>query len=85
MSDTTEYNRVRWASRRGMLELDLVLEPFVESCYPNLPATEQQRYRRLLECEDQELFGWFLGRKRPEDEELASIVDTVLAFARRPA
>ena len=85
MSDTTEYNRVRWASRRGMLELDLVLEPFVQDCYPQLPAEEQRLYRRLLECEDQELFGWFLGRIRPEDKELAQIVDTVLAFARRPA
>ena len=83
MPDMTDYNRVCWASRRGMLELDLVLEPFVKERYLELPEADQQRYRQLLECEDQELFGWFLGRVRPEDEELAHIVDTVLAFARR--
>ena len=82
MSDPTEYNRVCWASRRGMLELDLVLEPFVKERYPALDAAEQALYRQLLECEDTELFGWFLGRKRPDDAELAQIVDTVLAFAR---
>ncbi len=85
MPDSIEYNRVCWASRRGMLELDLVLEPFVKECYPGLGEADQQRYRNLLECEDTELFKWFLGRVRPEDNELAQIVDTILAFARRGA
>ncbi|MEM0953997.1 MAG: succinate dehydrogenase assembly factor 2 [Pseudomonadota bacterium] len=79
-----DYNRVIWASRRGMLELDLVLEPFVKQRYPDIPSDDQQCYQRLLECEDTELFGWFLGRLRPEDEELAKIVDDILAFARGP-
>ena len=34
-----EINRMRWASRRGMLELDLVLEP---SCRP-LPLAGRAR------------------------------------------
>ena len=72
-----------WASRRGMLELDLVLEPFVREVYPTLDELGQSRYRKLLECEDQDLFGWFLGRVQPEDEEIAAIVDAILAFARR--
>ena len=85
MNEEMEYNRVCWASRRGMLELDLVLEPFVKQRYPALSPPDQQRYQRLLECEDTELFGWFLGRLRPEDKELASIVDDILAFTRGPA
>ncbi len=84
MDSDLEYNRVIWASRRGMLELDLVLEPFVRDAYRELSSEDQARYRALLECEDQELFGWFLGRLRPEDAELAKIVDTVLAFTHRP-
>ena len=85
MENDVDYNRVRWASRRGMLELDLVLEPFVSQCYPTLPEEQQRLYRELLECEDTELFGWFLGRLRPDDERLASIVDTILEFTRKPA
>jgi antitoxin CptB len=68
-----------------MLELDLVLEPFVRNAYRDLSSEDQASYRALLECEDQELFGWFLGRLRPEDAELAKIVDTVLAFTHRKA
>lgn len=85
MDANLDYNRIIWASRRGMLELDLVLEPFVRDAYRDLSSEDQARYRALLECEDQELFGWFLGRLRPEDAELAKIVDTVLAFTHRKA
>ena len=81
-----EYNRMRWASRRGMLELDLVLEPFVSECYRALSADDRARFQRLLECEDQELFGWFLRKEQPDDPELAAIVDTILSHIRtRPA
>jgi antitoxin CptB len=85
MQDSSEFNRVCWASRRGMLELDLVLEPFVKEVYPSLSVEDQRRYRQLLECEDQDLYSWFLGRVSPDDAELAGIVDAILAFARRPA
>lgn len=84
MENNPAYNRLCWHSRRGMLELDLVLGPFVKRCYPQLPADDQQRYERLLECEDQDLFSWFLGRVTPEDEDHARIVDKILEFARRP-
>jgi len=77
-----EINRMRWASRRGMLELDLVLEPFVVARYAGLSELDRQRFRRLLGCEDQQLFAWFLRREQPEDEELRAIVGTILEFAR---
>lgn len=70
---------MRWASRRGMLELDLVLEPFVDKVFPELSSDDQQCYRRLMECQDQQLFGWFLGRDKPEDPDLERIVRQILA------
>ena len=75
-----DYNRMRWASRRGMLELDLLLEPFVEARYRELSTADQQRYQELMRCEDQELFGWFLRREVPGDPEIAAIVSCILDF-----
>ena len=72
-----DKNRLFWASRRGMLELDLILQPFLEKIYPGLPAVDQQRYHRLLDCEDQELFGWFLRKTDPEDPDLRRIVQII--------
>ena len=74
-----EHRRMRWASRRGMLELDLVLAPFVDRVFPELSPHDQHCYRRLMECQDQQLFGWFLGRDKPEDPELERIVRQILA------
>lgn len=60
-----------------MLELDLVLQPFLEKIYPALDAEDQQRYQRLLDCEDQALFGWFLRKSDPEDPDLLRIVQII--------
>lgn len=78
-----EYNRIRWASRRGMLELDLVLQPFVNECYRSLDDRDRQRYQQLLLSEDQDLFAWFLHRREPEDDELRAIVSQILTFTHR--
>ncbi len=85
MLSEPDYKRLYWASRRGMLELDLVLMPFAEQRLREICAEDQQRYIHLLECEDTELFAWFLQRQRPQDPELAAIVDIVLAYANRAA
>ena len=84
MISNEEINRMRWATRRGMLELDLVLEPFVTACYADLDERDRERFQQLMICEDQDLFGWFLGRGQPEDEELATIVRKILEFTRTP-
>lgn len=75
-----EISRMRWAARRGMLELDLVLEPFVVARYGQLSASDRNCFQRLLQCEDQDLFAWFMQRRQPEDEELAAIVSQILQF-----
>ena len=69
-----ELRRLYWASRRGMLELDLFLMPFAEEVLPLLPAREQQQYRRLLDCEDSCLHAWLVHREEPGDPELAGLV-----------
>jgi len=75
---------MRWAARRGMLELDLVLEPYVQANYATLDDADRERFQQLMLCEDQDLFAWFLQRQQPEDPELADIVAKILDFARTP-
>lgn len=67
-----------------MLELDLVLEPFVMSRYRDLNEVDRQHFQQLMISEDQDLFSWFLGRESPEDEDLADIVSKILEFTRTP-
>ncbi len=78
MITDVEYKRLWWHSRRGMLELDVLLLPFLEEVVRDLPEEDQQRYKRLLDCEDQDLFNWFMQKSRPEDKDNAYMVDMIL-------
>jgi len=70
-------NRLLWASRRGMLELDLILTPFVENVYDTLSKDDQLRFEVLLECEDQTLFMWFMQRENPGNPDMDRIVKII--------
>jgi antitoxin CptB len=76
---SVDINRLFWGSRRGMLELDLVLMPFLENVYPSLEQSDKERYWLLLEEQDQDLFGWFMRRNDPQDADLQRIVDIIRA------
>lgn len=73
-----DMHRLRWASRRGMLELDLVLLPFVENVYEGLPEDDKARFDSLLDEQDQDLFQWFLGKGEPDNVEHQKIIRIIL-------
>ncbi len=77
-STSSEQKRLWWHSRRGMLELDVLLVPFVEQVYPTLSQEDKLRYQKLLSCEDTDMFEWFMQRGRPEDPDLQIMVDMIL-------
>ncbi len=68
-----------WHSRRGMLELDLLLVPFAQERFDHLSPEEQSQYNQLLQQEDQDLWVWLLGQAKPADESLSPIIDQILA------
>ena len=85
MDKVMDRNRLFWASRRGMLELDIILQAFLENAYDQLTSEEQALYQDLLGCEDQDLFAWLMGREEPEDEATATIIAIIRASQHAPA
>ncbi|MGX5914297.1 succinate dehydrogenase assembly factor 2 [Aliidiomarina sp. Khilg15.8] len=73
-----DKNRLRWACRRGMLELDVLFAPFVEEAYDELNEEQKAVFRRLITCDDPDLFAWFMGHQKCEDPELAAMVQLML-------
>ena len=61
-----QRNRIRWHCRRGLLELDLVLEGFLERCLDRLSAEQMQLFGELLEWPDNDLLDLAMGRAEPE-------------------
>ena len=76
--DELAKSRMVWRSRRGMLELDLMLAPFVEHEYEDLPVETKKLYLELLKEEDQDLFRWFLKAETPPEPHLQEIVTLIL-------
>lgn len=79
LSEEEKLNRLRWRSRRGMLELDLMLLPFFDEEYRGLPPDQQLTFQRLLEQDDPDLWLWFSQKAEPEDPELCALVKLMLA------
>ena len=73
-----DVRRLTWQCRRGMLELDVLLVPFMEQAFRDLADDDQDRFVRLLDCEDQDLFVWFMQRGKSEDPDLQRMVDLIL-------
>ena len=78
-----DINRLKWATRRGMLELDLVLLPFLENCYEGLSAVDKDRFEKLLNCQDPDIFQWVMGKAVPDDPETKAIIDIIITYSRR--
>ena len=76
-----EFNKheIFWHSRRGMLELDLLLVPFAREVFELLSHSDQMLYSELLEEEDQDLFTWLMQRSVPNDPRFEPIIWQILA------
>ena len=77
MSDV-DRNKLRWRSRRGLLELDLLLVNFVDDGFDGLGPDQRGHYRRLLEEEDPDLLSWFSRNSKSEDPDLQELVEHIL-------
>ncbi len=73
-----ELKKMWWHSRRGMLELDLLLLPFVTNKLEQLDDKNKLIYQRLLEQEDQDLFSWLVEKEVAPDAELKQMVKMIL-------
>jgi antitoxin CptB len=78
--DASELRRLRWRCRRGMRELDQLLERWLEREWAQSPESERGLFLRLLDCEDDRLWRWFMGFEHPDDAALASMVERIRAL-----
>ncbi|SEF83681.1 FAD assembly factor SdhE [Nitrosomonas ureae] len=58
-----EFERARWRCRRGMLELDIVLQRFMDRNYRQLDETELLQFERLLALPDNDLWDLISGKQ----------------------
>jgi antitoxin CptB len=73
-----EFGKLRWRCRRGMKELDVLLERYVDERYGTASLPEQAAFRLLLETEDTVLYAYCLG-SQPVPAQLKSLIDRITA------
>jgi len=66
--------RLYWQCRRGMLELDLVLQAFLDHRYEHALPDERRAFEALLNYPDALLFEYIMGRVIPTDSQLAHVI-----------
>ena len=80
MDQREEWNRAKWASRRGLLELDLLLAPFVTEAFLELNVVLRQDYRELLFQDDQDLMEWIMGRSAITEDRFGPVITEIRRF-----
>ena len=73
-ADLPSQARIRWLCRRGMKELDVLLELFFAAEYASLSTADQTLFYTLVQLEDPELYGYMMGRNTPDQADLAEMV-----------
>lgn len=63
--DHRRMERLRWRCRRGLLELDLTLQNFLERGYRDLMPAEQEAFEKLLATSDDTLLAYVQGNQNP--------------------
>lgn len=69
--------RVRWRSRRGLLELDIVLGRFIDACYPQLDEAELLVFEELLDMPDNPLWDMIAGRQVATQDDQRALLEKI--------
>jgi antitoxin CptB len=69
--------RLRWRCRRGLLELDLALQAFLDRGYIALDPCERAAFRRLLDTSDVQLQAWLLGQEEAPEYEFRELIKKI--------
>ena len=74
-----ELGKVRWHCRRGLLELDLILEHFNEQHLAVLDAGQLERFKELLAFPDNDLLDLVMGRTAAPDQRFDAVLQLLRA------
>ena len=64
-----------------MRELDLLLARWLDQAYATADASQRAVFVKLLACEDDQLWRWFMGREIPDAKDLDELVGRILALS----
>jgi antitoxin CptB len=73
----TEYSELKWRCRRGMLELDILLNSYLDQNYNTMSAQQADIFSEVLDYPDQVLFDLLLGNMQSSDARVNRLVSAI--------
>ena len=78
-SQADDLKRLKWRCRRGLKELDVMLERFLSNGFEELSSAEKNHFKDLLEEQDLDLLAWFTGKSAPASADYQSLIALIRA------
>lgn len=74
-----ELERLRWRCRRGLLELDLVLDRFMDEHYEQLDQAKRRQFEALLDLPDHDLWDMIAQKKEAGNRDVQPVLHLLQA------
>lgn len=75
--DDAARRRIRWLTRRGLLELDIVLERFMATQFDDLSDEELAVFVAVLDLPDQEFLALVNGKQTSDNPAFIPLLDKI--------
>ncbi len=63
-----QRSRLIWRCRRGIREMDILLQGYLEIHYDTASAEDQNTFEELLDEADLDLFSWIMQKTSPDEK-----------------
>jgi len=70
-----DRQKLKWRSRRGLRELDLLFRNFIQKYWDQLTQEEFEIYAQVVDLEDQPLFDYIFKNVRLGNDEVETFID----------
>jgi len=70
-----DRQKLKWRSRRGLRELDLLFRHFIQKYWDQLTAEEFEIFAQVVSLEDQPLFDYIFKNVRLGNDEVEAFID----------
>ena len=77
MSLSVEYSEYKWRCRRGMLELDILLNSYLDKNYKSMTEEQGTAFSEILDYPDQVLLDLLMGKMQSSDTSVNMIVERI--------
>ncbi len=78
----SQRSRLLWRCRRGIREMDILLQDYLQVHYDTLSTKEQNTFEELLEEADLDILSWIMQKTSP-DEKYISIINCIRESAEK--